>query len=63
LEHAAKYGLDALKEKTIEEVTERLARTLDILQANATSELFAIPVKLIEPEWLYAIDCSPSQLE
>jgi hypothetical protein len=51
LEHAAKYGLGALKEATIEEVTERLDRTLDILQANTTPELFATLVRLIEPEW------------
>lgn len=51
LEYAARYGLGALKDISVDSVRERMQRTLDILQARTTPEQYVEIVRELQPVW------------
>jgi hypothetical protein len=51
VDQAARYGLGALREVTVQNVRERLKGTLEKLQQHTSAEQFAAIVKEIRPIW------------
>ncbi len=51
LDLLAKYGLGTIKEVSVEDVRERVQRTLDVIQERTSPEQFVSIVQQLQPIW------------